>query len=243
MSGLHALAEPVSGRRLLLSLGLWPLATGALLVGTLGVLAVADGRWTRSHLPDVAAIGLLEAYVSLILVLVLVFGGRRSLSVLGVRATNRSNLVLAGFVWAAALAAGGILTFALAPLMNPLFGAPRSNAIDVLKLSFDPLFVALVVPTVCLLAPAGEELLFRGAIYGWLRRRLPIPAAIALAGLAFALAHLAPPLLPVLFAFGIATAAVYEYTGSTLNSFAMHCAQNTLGVVSAYIVLSRGGGA
>lgn len=238
---MHALAEPVSGRRLLIAVALWPVVTAILVVATIVGAGALGGHWARGHLADVAAVALFEAYAALLAVLLGVFGGRRAPAILGVRPTNGLNLGLAGFAWVGALIAGGLLTYALAPLITPIFGPARSNAIDVLKLSFDPFFVALVVPTVCLLAPAAEEMLFRGAIYGWMRRKLPVPGAVAIVGFAFALAHLAPPLLPLLFAFGVATALVYEYTGSIVNSFAMHCAQNTLGVVSAYVLLSRGG--
>lgn len=239
---MHALAAPVSGRRLLVAILAWPPAAGVVIVVSVVAIGLGAPGWGRAHVADLAAIALLEAYAVLVAVLVTVFGGRSALPILGVRPTNGANLRLAMFGWVGALVVGGALTFVVSPILTPRFGPARSNAVDVLKISFDPLFVALVVPTVCLLAPAAEELLFRGAIYGWLRRRVPVPAAVGLVGLTFALAHLAPPLLPVLFAFGVATCLVYEFTGSTLNSFAMHCAQNTLGVVSAYVVLAHGTG-
>jgi membrane protease YdiL (CAAX protease family) len=56
--------------------------------------------------------------------------------------------------------------------------------------------VAIIVPTVCLLAPACEEMLFRGALYGWLRRRAPVALAIPVTAAVFAGVHLLPGLFP-----------------------------------------------
>ena len=97
----------------------------------------------------------------------------------------------------------------------------------------------LIVPTVCVIAPVCEELLFRGALYGWMRRRLPALVAIPLSAAIFAGAHLIVPLLPALFVFGLGAAWIRERTGSTLNSFAMHATQNTFAVAVTYAVLLR----
>jgi membrane protease YdiL (CAAX protease family) len=120
-----------------------------------------------------------------------------------------------------------------------LLGQPQSNAVGLLSRSFDPLFVALIVPTVCLLAPACEEMLFRGVIYGWLRRHLPALPVIAITASVFAAAHLLPPLFPTLFVFGVAAAAMREWTGSTLNSFLMHVTQNSVAVAYTYAMLTH----
>ena len=118
-------------------------------------------------------------------------------------------------------------------------GFPESNTDQLLGTSFDPLFVGIIVPTVCLLGPACEEMLFRGALYGWLRRRVPLGLAIPVTAAVFAGAHLLPALLPALFMFGIATAMMREWTGSTLNSFALHATQNTFAVAVTYLVLTH----
>lgn len=193
--------------------------------------------WAAAHAADLAAAALAEAYLSLLAVLLAVFGGPGGLrDRLGFRFTALWHMALALAVWCVSLTLGGVLTLALVPLL----GKPTSNAADVLSISRDPVFVALVVPTVAVVAPAGEELLFRGVLFGWLRTRLPLAAAIALSAAVFAGLHLIVPLLPVLLVFGMATALVYETTGSTLNSFVMHATQNTLAVVVTYAALSAG---
>lgn len=227
----------MSGRRLLLAVGLWIPVSAVLFVATLLALRVAAPAWAPKHRADLVAILLVESYAGLLGALTLAFGGPAGLrDRLGFRFTSFADLGWAWTAWLAALVVGLAGTAALAPLLGPA----RSNAVDVLKISFDPLFVALVVPTVCLLAPAAEELLFRGALYGWLRRRLPVGWAVVLSAAVFASLHLLPPLLPFLFAFGVAAALVYQRTGSTLNSFVMHATQNTFAVAAAYAALETG---
>lgn len=227
----------VSGRRLVLSLAMW---AGLLLVvggATVLGLRLLARRWATGHSADVGAILIAEAYLTLLVALLLAFGGPAGLrDRLRFRYTSVADIVLALAAWVGALLVGGFLTAALTPLL----GQPESNTETLLRQSFDPLFVALIVPTVCVLAPACEELLFRGALFGWLVRRIPVPAAVVLTAAAFAGAHLLPTLLPLLFVFGLAATLVRLRTDSTLNSFAMHATQNTFAVLATYAVLTQG---
>lgn len=226
-----------SGRRLLLAVLLW-LVIGAVVDGaTLLAFRVLAGSWVAGHRAGLSAALIAEAYISLLTALLLAFGGLTGLrDRLGFRYTSAADIAGALLVWIGALVAGGIVTAALAPLI----GQPPSNAVSLLRRSFDPLFVAVIVPTICLLAPISEELLFRGALFGWLRSLLPSPAAIVVTAALFAGAHLLPTLFPVLFVFGLGATWVRERTGSTLNSFAMHAAQNTFAVLATYALLSQG---
>jgi membrane protease YdiL (CAAX protease family) len=184
---------------------------------------------------DVLAIVLAEAYLLLLATLLAAFGGPRGVrDRLGFRYTGLRNLALAWVAWLFALTAGA----AILVILQPLLGPPRSNAEDVLRIARDPLAVAVLVPTATLLAPLTEELLFRGALFGWLRERLPWWAAAVISAAIFAGAHLIPALFPSFFVFGLVAAAVYQYTRSTLNTFVMHASQNTLAVIVAYAVVS-----
>jgi membrane protease YdiL (CAAX protease family) len=228
--------QTVSLWRLLATVLLWV----ALLVAVVGATVLAfrtSGRaWAASHQPDVVAILLAEAYLTLLMALMLVFGGRRGLrDRLQFRWTSLGDAIVALVTWVAALIGGVILT----GLLEPLLGQPQSNTTPLLRQSFDPLFVGLVVPTVCLLAPACEELLFRGALFGWLAGWLPMSAAIVLTAAVFAGAHLLPTLFPVLFVFGLAATWTRARTGSTFNSFVMHATQNTFAVTVTYLVLTH----
>jgi uncharacterized protein len=228
----------IGGVRLLLCLAAWPLLGGAVVGGTILGLRLAARAWARAHAADVAAIALLEAYLALLVSLAVCFGGRAGLTErLGFRLRATWHLALAPAGWFAAFVVGTVATLGVAQLTKQ---QPKSNAVDVLKISFDPLFVALIVPTVALLAPACEELLFRGAIFGWLRGRVPLAAAVAISAALFAGAHLVPPLFPYLFAFGVTAALIYQYTGSTMVTFVMHAGQNTLAVAAAYYAIVTG---
>ncbi|MDO4294325.1 MAG: CPBP family intramembrane metalloprotease [Eubacteriales bacterium] len=73
-----------------------------------------------------------------------------------------------------------------------------------------------------ILAPLGEEVVFRGVVYGQLRRVIPVPAAIAVSGLAFGLFH--GNLVQAVYAtvLGILLALVYELYGTLLAPMAFH---------------------
>ena len=229
----------VSGRRLLLSLVLWVALVAVVGGGTVLALRLLLRPWPAAHAADVSAVLIAEAYLTLLAALLLAFGGPAGLrDRLRFRFTSAVDIAVALAVWVAALVVGGLVTAALTPLL----GQPESNTETLLRRSFDPLFVALIVPTVCVLAPACEELLFRGALFGWLARRIPVPIAVVVTAAAFAGAHLLPTLLPVLFVFGLAATLVRLRTDSTLNSFAMHATQNTFAVLATYALLSSGRG-
>src|ERR1700730_6071781 len=228
----------VNGLRLAAALGLW-LTLGAAVLGlTFVIVHFGLPRAAAEYRAAVGALLILEAYATLLAALLLAYGGWRGVrGRLRFRFTSFTDIALAIVTWIGALVAGVLATV----LLSPLLGQPRSNATDLLGRSFDPLFVIPIVPTVCLLAPLCEELLFRGAIFGWLRSRLPVPVAAVLSAALFAGAPLLLPLFPELFVFGLAAAWIYQRTGSTLNSFVMHASQNTLAVVLTYLVLLRPG--
>lgn len=226
------------GLRLLLSLVLAAVIGAVAVAGTVVGARLLAPRWAAAHAADLTAVLLAEAYLALLAGLLVAFGGPAGVrDRLRLRFTSALDLAVALAVWLAALVTGGLLTAALTPLM----GEPQSNALPLLRQSFDPLFVAIIVPTVCLLAPLAEELLFRGALFGWLASHLPLSVAVVLTAALFAGAHLLPTLFPLLFVFGLAATLVRARTGSTLNSFAMHATQNTVAVVATYALLSGAG--
>jgi membrane protease YdiL (CAAX protease family) len=232
-----AIPTQVSGRRLLIAVIAWPVTATAAGLGTVLVLRVVARAWARAHSGDVMAIVLAEAYLLLLVTLLACFGGPRGLrDGLGFRYTGLRHLALAWASWLFALAAG----IAVLVILEPLVGRPRSNAEGLVRIATDPLAVAVLVPTVTLLAPLTEELLFRGALFGWLRRRLPWWAAAIISAAVFAGAHLIPSLFPTFFVFGLVAAAVYQYTRSTLNTFVMHASQNTLALILVYTLIASG---
>jgi hypothetical protein len=88
------------------------------------------------------------------------------------------------------------------------------------------------------LAGVGEELLFRGVVYGWLRRRLTATSAIAVTTVLFALEHAYYPiLLPLVLACGLATGWVRHRTGTIGATIPMHIAVD-LGLFFAAVALA-----
>lgn len=88
-------------------------------------------------------------------------------------------------------------------------------------------------------APITEELMFRGAFYHPLRRRLAWPVAALVCGLVFALIHPqgwvgAPPLVALGFAF----ACLREWRGSLLAPMTAHACNNFV-TITLLVLLAR----
>jgi membrane protease YdiL (CAAX protease family) len=83
-----------------------------------------------------------------------------------------------------------------------------------------------------LIAPLAEEFIFRGYIYGVLRRNLGIVPSILFTSLLFASIHLSFSALPALLLFGICLSLAYEHTGSLWVPILMHSGFNLLNFVA-----------
>ena len=77
-----------------------------------------------------------------------------------------------------------------------------------------------------LLAPAQEEIIFRGYIYGVARRHLGVVPALLISSLLFAGIHVHLPSFAGLFVLACCLALAYEWTGSLLVPIAMHALFN-----------------
>lgn len=91
-------------------------------------------------------------------------------------------------------------------------------------------------------APIGEEMVFRGAIQGYLSRRIGTGAAIVAAASAFLLIHLPqldgywPAMLGIL-GLGIVAGIARAWTGSLLGAVLVHVAYNS--VTMAFVLFGR----
>jgi membrane protease YdiL (CAAX protease family) len=96
-----------------------------------------------------------------------------------------------------------------------------------------------VLPLAIVAAPIFEEFIFRGLIFGGLRRSFGVwPAAISSAAI-FALMHPPVSVLPV-FVLGLATALVYERTRSLLAPMLAHAAYNACVIGAQSLVVGTG---
>jgi membrane protease YdiL (CAAX protease family) len=93
-------------------------------------------------------------------------------------------------------------------------------------------YVGVAIPLVCLIAPLAEETIFRGFIYGWLRRRIPVLPAVVISAAVFSAAHLVLVLALPLFGVGVILALLYEYSDSLLPGAIVHGLFNLVGIIA-----------
>ena len=242
--------KPVSGKRLLLALGLWLALAGGVGLLTWGIVRIVQPSWVVTV--DFVVLVVAEVYAAVLGALLLAFGGLAGVRArLGLHFTSGRDLLGALAIDLVAFL-GAILLYGL---LTPLFGPPLTIAVPVLKSatdvtrlpSADLLALALIFGRVFLLVPLAEELLFRGAIYGWLRRHLPAMPAILLTAVLFGFEHsvwgMPMPrvffIVPLAFIYGIATGWVRERTGSTLNTAVMHLVVDAALLIIASLLILR----
>lgn len=86
-------------------------------------------------------------------------------------------------------------------------------------------FSALVL---AVLGPLGEEVFFRGFLFGALAQRMRVGGAIAASAAVFALLHMELGVLIPIFVTGLLLTWLYARTGSLWPSFLAHLGQNLL---------------
>lgn len=94
--------------------------------------------------------------------------------------------------------------------------------------------VTLGVVTI-LLAPAAEEMLFRGILYPWIKRVGFPRLALGLTSLLFAAMHLNLATFVPLFVLSIALSLIYEKTGNLLAPITTHALFNAANFLTLYI--------
>lgn len=105
------------------------------------------------------------------------------------------------------------------PMIQFLLGSPSAGDL------------ALIAVLVVVVAPFTEELVFRGFLYGVLRRPFGPMAAMATTALLFAAIHQNLPALPALFLLAVGLTLAYERTGSLWTPILMHALFNAISLV------------
>jgi membrane protease YdiL (CAAX protease family) len=95
-----------------------------------------------------------------------------------------------------------------------------------------PLWIQILL--IAIAAPIGEEVCFRGMLFGGLRERLPMWAAGLISAALFGLLHVTTGIsvVPPLIAFGFLLALVYERTGSILPCILLHMLNNSVALLA-----------
>lgn len=125
-----------------------------------------------------------------------------------------------------------VFVFAAMYVLNLLIeqiGLPNSNEEAFIAMSRNPLGLL----SIALLAPILEELLFRGAIEGYLLREWRSPwGAIVVSSLIFGVVHMNPAQIPFAFLLGMMFGWLYYRTGSLLPGVVGHVLNNSVAAVN-----------
>lgn len=212
-----------------------PIAIGTYLIVAAAPF-VADSDFTYAAatvvVPSLAVYGLC-AY--LVLIVAREFGGTiaNGYNALNLRLPRKlSHYAIAIGIYAAAYVAVTIWALGIEILEAPDWIQVPDNATDILEQAGLP----LTIITVAVLAPIGEEVVFRGFALPGLATRLGPTAAILITSALFALIHLGPGvgvgILPVTFILGLAFAYVYHKTQSLVLAIAVHALHNAITIVA-----------
>ncbi len=240
----------VGGWRLLLAFVLMLVLAGGVGFVTWGIVHAIQPSWTATV--DFVVLVVAEVYATILAALFLVFGGLSGVrDRLGLRFTSGRDLLQALGIDLVCVVAVTLVYV----LLTPVFGSPLAIAVPVLKSvtdvtrlqGADLLALVLIFGRVFLLVPLAEELLFRGALYGWMRRRLPALPTILLTAALFGLEHTVPGmpmpraffLVPLAFVYGVGIGWVRERTGSTFNTAVMHVVVDAALLIIASLLILR----
>ncbi len=135
-------------------------------------------------------------------------------------------LALSGWLWTQLLKGLG---------REPTVQDPVKMFIDAIERG-NPLEISLLVFSAVILAPLWEELIFRGLIFGYLKSRMSVFAALLVSSLIFSAYHLNEAALMPLLIVGIATGYVYERTRSLYFAIFFHALFNALSMVVLFIL-------
>jgi membrane protease YdiL (CAAX protease family) len=94
----------------------------------------------------------------------------------------------------------------------------------------------LLFPVIAIIVPIGEEFIFRGLLYGGLRRVMGAGAAIIISAILFAAVHDAWSDRVPLFVLGAAFAWLYERTRSLVAPIAAHAVNNAIALTQFYLL-------
>lgn len=90
---------------------------------------------------------------------------------------------------------------------------------------------------ICVLAPIAEELIFRGLIYRYLRKRFGVLAAISVSSLVFAVVHFNFDSAIYYFIIGVVLSVVFERTKNLYASICLHALFNFYMLVSIWMLI------
>lgn len=159
---------------------------------------------------------------------------RRVVELFGLRRLSLSKIAafsIIGGIVSLAVCAWGVGSFSNSFLEGVFGELELQEPVKMLQESDSLIHLSLSILMACIAAPVVEEILFRGYMYGTLRRLTnPVFAAVIIGGL-FAVVHGNLPALLPLFTFSILLCLAYELTGCLWVPVGMHVFFNAVNIV------------
>jgi membrane protease YdiL (CAAX protease family) len=223
------------------------LGAAFVIAGGAGYLSVIAARMAAPQWAEdtnrVAVIVIAVVYLAVGAVILAGLGRTRAerTTRLGISPIRASDLGYGIAVWSGAYLAAG----AFYAISGPLGGPTLHDAANLLmsvgadngRLSTATVPVAAVILLrIVALSPIVEELLFRGALFTWMRMHLAAKWTILATALLFGAIHQSPTFLPLAIAVGLASGSIRERTGSVVPVVVVHALQSAAIVVLSLIV-------
>ncbi len=154
----------------------------------------------------------------------LVWGERNGWAGLGLTPITRRQII-----WSLLAGLGAVMVnLLITSLTAPLLGRPKSMAMMAGAEAATPMLIAGLFLAAAIIAPFLEEALFRGLIYGRLRRRFSLLAAALIAAVLHGLIHLDQgSLLGLIVVFAL-FGWLYERQGTLWAPIIAHAAHNAI---------------
>jgi membrane protease YdiL (CAAX protease family) len=143
---------------------------------------------------------------------------------------------LGGFAMMSALTSILALAAQLFRITAPSAGVVAEQWIDAVISNNAGKFL-LCALFICIMAPIIEEILFRGLLYPWLRRKCGVVAGIALSSVAFGLIHFDLVRLIFFVGLGAILTTTFERTRSLRLTTAMHAAWNVWALLTTAMLI------
>ncbi len=221
-------APPVRAIDLLLVLAIT--AAALLLVGT----QISAPRLTTEFV--IAMLAIQSAIPIAAIYLVIIRWRGLSWSALGFRPAPRHWYGYAVLIALLTLPAVALVNLLTQGLVGVPFRNPQLDLLAPDGFTWRGLIGMIVM--VGIVAPIVEEVVFRGLLYGWLRRHIGVAAGAVVSAVVFAAVHGIPVLLPALAVTGLVLAIVYERSGSLWPPIIVHGIFNTMMTVALYAALA-----
>lgn len=212
----------------------WPDGLFALILGVyfLTLIAATSETGRLLKLKDIQTGTLFYLLLDLIILSFLLIRHMNPIQVFGIQRLRWPRLLIMATVWLIALYP---LVFTVQIFVENIGGGKASPQPLVQFLIRNPhlsdrILVGLLAVIV---APFTEELIFRGYLYGVVRKYAGRIAAIFASSCLFAGIHQHLPAFPGLFLLAVGLSFVYEATGCLLVPILMHALFNLIGVLAA----------